>query len=70
MSLLDSDPDFGALRFRNQRRNLKPSGYQTGKTNRAIDIKRKALLAGKRMSKSGNIYYENRSNRSDLHGNL
>jgi hypothetical protein len=38
---------------------------QTGKTNIAIDRKIQALPIGKRISKSGNVYYEARANRSD-----
>jgi hypothetical protein len=38
---------------------------QTGKTNIAIDRKLQALKPGKRFSKSGNVYYEARANRSD-----
>lgn len=39
---------------------------RTGKTKISIDKKRSALLPGKRVSKSGRIYYEKRRNRSDL----
>jgi hypothetical protein len=38
---------------------------QTGKTSIAIDRKIQALPVGKRISKSGNVYYEARANRSD-----
>jgi len=41
---------------------------QTGTSNSAIDKKRKALGPGKRRSKNGTIYYENRKNRSDVKG--
>ena len=54
--------------FKSARRILKPSGYQIGSTNKRIDSSRKALVAGKRISKTGNIYYENRRNRSDEKG--
>jgi len=45
--------------------------YQTGKTNRTDrgnnqDAKRKALPPGKRVSNTGNTYYETRANRTDL----
>ncbi len=43
---------------------------QVGKSIKKIDVKRKALAPGKRISSSGNIYYETRSNRSDLPGKL
>jgi hypothetical protein len=33
-----------------------------------LDKKRKAKLPGKRVSKSGKIYYETRRNRSDIKG--
>ncbi|HUS51067.1 MAG TPA: hypothetical protein VMZ91_12940 [Candidatus Paceibacterota bacterium] len=60
--------EFEAIGFKNQRRNLKYSNYQIGKSDKKRDEKRKALLPGKRKSKAGNIYYENRSNRSDKKG--
>lgn len=41
------------------------SEHQTGKSNLKIDKRRKALPPGKRVSKSGNVYYEYRKNRSD-----
>lgn len=55
------------------RRNKK---YRTGyhqirpkkKYNRSIDIKRKAKLPGKRISKTKKVYYENRFDRSDFSG--
>lgn len=60
------DKEFQVVGFKNQRRNLKKSNYQIGKTSQVIDAARKALAPGKRRSKNGNIYYENRRNRSDL----
>lgn len=42
--------------------------HQTGKTKLKRDKKRDALAPGKRISKSGNVYYEYRKNRSDLTG--
>lgn len=41
---------------------------QTGSSDMARDKKRKAIAPGKRRSKKGNIYYENRKNRSDVKG--
>lgn len=41
---------------------------QTGSSDMARDKKRKALAPGKRISKNGKIYYENRKNRSDVKG--
>lgn len=49
--------------------NYEPSDYKRGggmKRNIAQDKNIKALHAGKRTSADGNIYYENRSNRSDV----
>ena len=37
----------------------------SGKTNLLRDASRKALPAGRRVSKEGNVYYENRANRAD-----
>ena len=62
----EMEKEFTAIGFKNQRRNLKPSGYQIGSTDRKIDASRKALAPGKRVSRTGKIYYENRKNRSDL----
>lgn len=61
----ERDKEFSALEFRNLRRTLKPSDHQTGKSIKEIDIKRKALMPGKRRSKTGKIYYEYRKNRTD-----
>jgi len=38
---------------------------QTGTSNASIDRKRDALLPGKRISKTGKIYWESRQSRSD-----
>ena len=38
---------------------------QTGKSDIVRDKGRKALLPGKRISKTGNVYWETRKNRSD-----
>jgi hypothetical protein len=43
--------------------------HQIGKSIFKIDIKRKALAPGKRISKNNKVYYEYRANRSDSHGN-
>jgi len=50
------------------RKVLKPSGRQTGKSNEKADKARKAMRPGKRRSAAGNVYHENRKNRSDLKG--
>ena len=60
------DKEFSSIGFKNQRRNLKKSNYQIGKSVVSVDSKRTALAPGKRISKTGNTYYENRKNRSDL----
>lgn len=42
---------------------------QTGRTkNIPMDIKRRAKLPGRRLSKKGKIYWETRRNRSDAPG--
>lgn len=67
MSLIKSEMDFEVMSFRNQRRSLRTL-KQVGKTSKAIDSKRQALMPGKRISKSGNVYWETRKNRSDAKG--
>lgn len=63
------DKEFKALGFRSQRRNLRELPQtQKSKTNKTIDSKRQALRAGKRVSKTGKIYWETRANRSDAKG--
>jgi len=66
----EMNKEFTALGFKNQRRNLRKSIYQIGKSITKIDKKRNALAPGKTISKNGKIYYENRRNRSDLKGNV
>ena len=66
----EMDKEFSALGFKNQRKSLKVSKHQIGKSIKNIDKMRKALAPGKRISKSGKIYYENRKNRSDLKNNI
>ena len=46
-------------------RVLQESGYQLGRTNESIDKMIEALKPGKRLSESGNTYWERRKNRSD-----
>jgi hypothetical protein len=43
---------------------------QTGSSNLAVDKKLPARKPGKRLSKSGKVYYERRKNRSDVPGKL
>jgi hypothetical protein len=67
MSLINFEDEKAAMGFKNQRRNVKVLD-QTGKTHIKADAKRKALAPGKRISKSGNVYWESRKNRSDKVG--
>jgi len=60
----EKEKEFDTIKFRNQRRNLRQL-KQVGRSNASIDSKRDALLAGKRISKNGNTYWETRKNRSD-----
>jgi len=41
---------------------------QVGKSNKFVDASRKALLPGKRISKTEKIYWESRRSRSDKRG--
>ena len=45
---------------------VEPASHQTGTSNIKYDKRKKALPPGKRISRSGNVYYEYRRNRSDL----
>ncbi len=52
-------------------KTIKPAKRQAGKSKSVErDKKLKALLPGKRRSRSGKIYYEYRQNRSDLRGDV
>jgi len=63
------DKEFSSVGFKNQRRNLRVlDQVAKAKTNKTIDSKRKALLPGKRISRTGKVYWETRSNRSDSKG--
>jgi len=68
MKIFDFDKEkkkeFDAVGFKNLRRNLREL-KQVGKTNIVRDMKRKALRPGKRISKTGKVYWETRKNRSD-----
>jgi len=59
--------EFTSVGFRNQRKNLRVL-KQVGKTNASVDKKRDALVPGKRISKTGKVYWETRKNRSDAKG--
>jgi len=39
---------------------------QIGKSDKIWDLRFKALPPGKRISKTGKVYYERRTNRSDI----
>lgn len=63
------DKEFSSIGFRNQRRNLRQLPQtQKGKVDKERDKERKALLPGKRISKTGKIYWESRASRSDSKG--
>ncbi len=61
------DNQFSALGFKNQRKSIDVLD-QVGMSNTKKDAARKALAPGKRISKSGNTYWETRKNRSDVPG--
>lgn len=47
---------------------IKVRDRQIGRSSKKRDAPRKALKPGKRKSRNGKIYYENRKNRSDKKG--
>lgn len=61
------EKEFETIGLKNQRRNLRKL-KQVGKTNKSRDKKREALMPGKRISKTGKVYWETRKNRSDAPG--
>jgi len=65
----EKQKEFEALGLRDQSKSLtvKP---QIGTSIKKIDIKRKALAPGKRISSTGKIYYEYRKSRSDVPGKM
>jgi len=63
----EMDKEFSAIGFKNQRKNLRVL-KQVGTSNIPIDKTKKALAPGKRISATGNIYWESRKNRSDKPG--
>jgi hypothetical protein len=52
------------------KRKTMAAEYQTGKSNATYDIKYRAEKPGKRISKTGRVYYERRANRSDAYSML
>ena len=63
----EMDKEFSSIGFKNQRRNLRQL-KQIGTTNKIVDSSKHSLLPGKRISKTGKIYWETRKNRSDSKG--
>ena len=63
-SMLD---EFETIKIKSLRETLRPLA-QVGTSNLKRDIVRKALPPGKRISKTGKIYWESRKSRSDLPG--
>lgn len=61
------DEEFKTIKVQSLRKSLSVVP-QVGKTSMPRDIMRKALPSGKRISKTGKIYYETRKNRSDAIG--
>lgn len=60
---------FGLRMQEQMPRTIKVSEHQTGKPkSRNRDKRRRALPPGKRVSRTGKIYWENRRNRSDMPG--
>jgi len=63
----EMDKEFKSIGYKNQRRNLRELP-QVGTTTVPVDAVKKALLPGKRISKTGKVYWETRKNRSDAKG--
>ena len=61
------DQEFQSVRVKSLMKNVKVL-EQVGTSNKKRDQMRKALAPGKRISKTGKIYWETRSNRSDQVG--
>ena len=57
-----------AMGFKNLSKSLTRVEHQTGTSDKKRDEVRKAMPSGKRISKTGKVYYEYRKNRSDLFG--
>jgi len=66
MSLIDAPNVFKY----NPARVIKPASHQTGEEPKRRINGRKPLLPGKRISKTGKVYYEYRKNRSALDGRI
>lgn len=63
------EEEFETIKLKSLRKNLNVTP-QIGRTNLIRDKKRSALPPGKRISKTGKVYWETRKNRSDLKGNI
>jgi hypothetical protein len=63
----EKDKEFESIRFKNLRKSLTTT-HQVGRSNVKRDAARKALAPGKRISKTGKVYWETRRNRSDSTG--
>ena len=59
--------EFETIRIKSLMETLRPLD-QVGTSNLKRDFVRKALPPGKRISKTGNVYWETRKNRSDSPG--
>ena len=64
---IEHDANFDPINFKNQRKSIRTLP-QTGKSIRVIDVARHAMPSGKRISKTGKIYWETRKNRTDVKG--
>ena len=65
VNLISMDEDF--INLRSKRKNLRVL-KQVGKSDKVRDEERKSLVPGKRISKTGKIYWESRKNRTDMKG--
>lgn len=66
-NLFKLEKEYEILDFKNQRKNIRVL-EQVGSSVKSRDKKRKALAPGKRISKTGKVYWETRKNRSDAVG--
>lgn len=63
----EKDEMFKPVKLKSLNKSLSVTS-QVGRTTKSRDKARKALPPGKRISKTGNVYYETRKNRSDMPG--
>ncbi len=63
------EEEFSTIRVKSLAKSLSVA-KQVGRSSMPRDKMRKALPAGKRISKTGKIYYETRKNRSDAVGSM